>query len=351
MPEAVAEFSYTKLSLFETCPYRYYLRYVCGIEEPPTEALQVGKAVHGAISRLVGGERDIDYVVQEEIQKQPLLTFEKHFSEICEMVVNFASVFSTPPGSQLYSELYLERPIGEHKLVGYADLVQELPGEVVITDFKTGWKQYAAADTQQLGLYAWMARDRFPGKPVRVRLWWLRYRSGPQFEMEADADGAAAWAKRVIAEIEQVSRWRAELGYSRKEGSACAWCGVAASCLGVQLPEDEQDVQGLAGLALRLEACLEQVRALLKERVSAEGPVEVGGEVWDLYQRVSWKFRNVEAVYRLLANHVPDPFAYLKVDTQKITPLLEGRLGNDLQALGERVTTFYLAHKSAAARE
>jgi CRISPR/Cas system-associated exonuclease Cas4 (RecB family) len=342
----MAEFSFTRLSEFETCPYMYYLRYVCGIEEPPTEALQLGKAVHGAISRLLQGEHDINYVVEEEVKKQELLTLDKHFSEVYGMVDNFAACFAVPPGSRLFSELFLEKPLGDHKLIGYADLVQEMPGEVIITDFKTGWKQYEAEDTQQLALYAWMVRDKFPGKPVKARLWWLRYKRGPQVEVEVDADGAAAWAEKLIAQVEEAAAWPGDMGYSRNVGTACASCAFSGRCLGIHVPEDPSE---LAGLALRLEACLERVKALLKERVSAAGPVEIGGEVWDLYPRVSWKFDDVQAVYNFLAGCVRDPWKYLKVDTQKIAPLLKGELGEDLRALGEQFTTVYLGHKPLGA--
>jgi len=339
------QFSYSKLSMFETCPYRYYLRYVCGIPEPPTEALQVGTATHAAISRLLKGEIDIDLVVEEEIRKQDLLSLEKHFPEVLKMVQNFASAFVRPTGSQVATEMALERGLGKHTIIGFADLVCETPGQVIITDFKTGWKRYGAEDTQQLALYSWMVRERFPGKVIKARLWWLRYRRGLQVEVEVNADGAAAWAERLIGEIADAAQWPGDIGYSRNVGTACGPCPFAGDCLGIHVPDD---VRELAGLALRLEACLQRVKAALKKHVSAAGPVEIGGEVWDLYPRASWKFSDVRAVHEFLAEYVRDPWKYLKVDTQKIAPLLKGELGEDLRALGEEVKAVYLGHKPAA---
>lgn len=342
------QFSYTKLTSFETCPYRYYLHYVCGEKEPPTEALEIGTAVHASISRFLKGEARLDLVVQEEIQKTTLLNLDKHFPEVYGMVQNFTGSFTPSLGTNLFSEVFLEKPLGQHKVIGYADLVQETPEEVIITDFKTGWKQYEADDTMQLALYAWMLRDKYPEKPIKVRLWWLRYKRSPQVEVEVDTDKAVAWAQNVISRIEDAAGWPGDMGYDRKVGAACASCPFSTQCLGVHVPEDPSE---LAGLALRLEASLERVKAALKDCISSAGPVEVGGEVWDLYPRASWKFDDVKGVYDFLAGVVDDPWKYFKVDAQKIAPLLKGEFADDICALGEQVTTMYLGHKPAKEKE
>jgi CRISPR/Cas system-associated exonuclease Cas4 (RecB family) len=48
-------FSFSRLNLYETCPRRFYLKYVEGMEEPPTEAAELGKAVHRYIELVLHG--------------------------------------------------------------------------------------------------------------------------------------------------------------------------------------------------------------------------------------------------------------------------------------------------------
>ena len=42
-------FSFSRLSLYEICPYRFYKKYIQGYEEPTTYPLALGKGVHKAI--------------------------------------------------------------------------------------------------------------------------------------------------------------------------------------------------------------------------------------------------------------------------------------------------------------
>jgi len=47
--------SYSCPQLFWQCPYRYFLRYVKKLPEPPSEALELGKAVHSAVELIYAG--------------------------------------------------------------------------------------------------------------------------------------------------------------------------------------------------------------------------------------------------------------------------------------------------------
>src|SRR5690554_2038433 len=91
-------FSFSRLNLYETCPKKFYYRYVLKLPEPQTKPLALGKAVHKAIELLIKGEsfeeaikqgmiecdfhEEVTYEeVQDLVRKAPKLKgeTEKHF--------------------------------------------------------------------------------------------------------------------------------------------------------------------------------------------------------------------------------------------------------------------------------
>ena len=48
-------FSFSRLSLYETCPYRFYKKYIQGYKEPSSYPLALGKGVHKAIEDKIKG--------------------------------------------------------------------------------------------------------------------------------------------------------------------------------------------------------------------------------------------------------------------------------------------------------
>ena len=45
-------FSFSRLNLYKTCPYRFFKKYIEGYEEPITYPLALGKGVHKAIEKI-----------------------------------------------------------------------------------------------------------------------------------------------------------------------------------------------------------------------------------------------------------------------------------------------------------
>lgn len=136
------QWSFSRLSKYEQCPYAYYAKYVLGLEEKSTEALDLGKNVHEAIAN--------------RLLKQPLPKMNEEARQLTEKALRLFS------GEVLLVEEGFEVPItAEDTLRGFIDVVFS-PDTFSLTlwDWKTGWGQYSIQDKPwQLYLYVWAAQQ------------------------------------------------------------------------------------------------------------------------------------------------------------------------------------------------
>ena len=154
-------YSYSRVSLFEQCPYKYKLRYLDGLETLPTDdpksPLVLGHALHTGI------ERDCDAAIQEYFNAYPIIT-DEHLNEAYKL------------------EHWIPRvkkiiPAGEHEVkiinkdfIGFIDLVAPVPGEkrtVDIWDFKYSNNAASYLESPQLHLYKYFYEKVNPGYKVR----------------------------------------------------------------------------------------------------------------------------------------------------------------------------------------
>lgn len=334
-------FSFTRLTTYQTCPRRYFYRYVREVPEPPAKPLEFGKGLHTVLSGIILGTGQIDDLVKGVVAASELLDAADG-DEIKKMAGWFQKRFK--PAGPVRSECKLTRELEPGvEMIGYADLVEErFPS--CITDFKTQWDRYEPTDTKQLPLYAWMAAPEL-GPEIEARLWFTRYFKDPVRQAligPEEQERAAEWARGLVHEIMEASDLPGWAGFPERPGKPCGACGYADRCLEVEVPED---VREMAGLALRLERILEQVKTVVKDHVSAIGPVEVGGEYFGLYPKSSWKFRDIGAFFRIVSSAGEDPWEYVEVNPWKLKKLLGGPLGRALKAMGEEKQSSYFSHR------
>lgn len=224
--------SFTRLSCYADerygCPRRYYYRYVAGRDEPKTPALERGAAVHEVIATCL----------KEGISPGEALARVGgggSAGEFKDEILSLASGYldaerPTPPFR--VEEVVRAVLDGEEEFIGYVDLIEEGP-VLRLTDFKTSWHRYRPLDTWQLALYAWMAAETLGRKPVRVRLWFLRYRRRPAVEESVrpeNIQAALKWARQVIEQIRQAEGQPPHLGFPPRPGPACSDCGFSFIC-------------------------------------------------------------------------------------------------------------------------
>ena len=186
--------SYSAVSLYRSCPLKFYFRYVKGLsEESVSSSLVFGSAIHAAAEfhfreLLAGnGPPDPDALLAayhaEWTQRAPeSIRFNK--SETAASLTELAkktlaafqsSEIATPSGRIIGIEEELRGFTidGVPDLLARVDLLTETDDALVVTDLKTSrsrWSREQLEDSgEQLLLYHDLAREVIPGKPVRLQ--------------------------------------------------------------------------------------------------------------------------------------------------------------------------------------
>ena len=185
--------SFSALSLYQRCSLRYLFRYIEQLPEASVSAsLVFGRAVHRACEfhfreLLAGNESpELDVLLAEfndgweetpaEQISYPRTDTRDTLAHLADRVLTAfrASDIAKPRGHIVGVEEELRGKVidGAPELLARLDLLGESDGTLTITDFKTSksaWATDQATDSaEQLLLYSELARQRFPGMPIRL---------------------------------------------------------------------------------------------------------------------------------------------------------------------------------------
>ena len=185
--------SHSGIRLFQTCPLRFYFRYVEGLpEETISATLLLGSALHASVEfhfrQLLMGcpAPDLDVLLaafwqtwrSREVEtifypKGEDLDTVGHLAE--RMLRAFqASAFAHPKGTILAVEEEVRGPLlpGLPELLARVDLLVETKDVLLLSDFKTArtqWSRDQVLDSaDQLLLYSELVKDFADGKPLRL---------------------------------------------------------------------------------------------------------------------------------------------------------------------------------------
>lgn len=233
-------FSYSRLKLFEDCPYRWFLKYVERIEQDDVLPLMLGKAVHAAIESKMNGLSDKDALLNgwEEVD---YFDFDLHEYERLFQNANVQR------GEALNDNVEVERHFTIHldgddspRLQGYIDVIRTLFGAYEIIDWKTNRVIYEPMDNMQLALYAWAISKTHNVTDVTGTLFFLRFyrekRKSKLFrseEMESARKWALDIANAVTQGLDDYFNHDKPMGdcFPAKAHSGCATCPFADRCL------------------------------------------------------------------------------------------------------------------------
>ena len=185
--------SFSAIRTYQSCPLRYFFRYIAGLpEESVSASLVFGAAVHRAVEHhfrelLAGNEaptlielleayrmewrerdgsrvhfaKDDSEASLEKVGERILMAFREH-------------AVATPNGTILAVEETLRGAVipGLPDIFGKVDLIVETPSELQISDWKTSRSRWTAEQVEeaaeQLLLYSELASDFAPGKSIRI---------------------------------------------------------------------------------------------------------------------------------------------------------------------------------------
>jgi hypothetical protein len=195
-------FSFSRLSMFEKCPFRFHCKYVLEMEEGTTKPLALGKAVHKAIESMIAGSDLEEAVLDGWIEAE--MHNEVTHDEISGLVKN-APIYASIGEVETHFTLPLSGEPNAPLIQGYIDLIQ---GDKII-DWKTNWKPYAIEATKQLALYAWAFMSLKERSFVHGNLYFLRFPYMTERKIynrvinQIEADQARQWALKLGLEVEE----------------------------------------------------------------------------------------------------------------------------------------------------
>jgi len=242
--------SYSRISSFHDCPYRWYLRYICKVEETPRFFSSYGSFVHRLLEQYYKGEASKDDIYikfllsfSSEVQgpRPQESTVQKYISDAADYLRNLEPIPITP----LETEKGLAFNIGGIPFIGYIDFLGKTEDGLVIVDHKSRdlkprskRKQPTAKDKEldealrQLYLYAEAVRQEYGVFPSRLCFNCFRvdrFISEP-FNEETFKE-TVKWAEDTIHEIEDTNEFPPNLDYF-----GCHYiCGVSDECCYKQL--------------------------------------------------------------------------------------------------------------------
>lgn len=233
-------YSFSRLSLYETCPLRFYFKYVDEREEELTLPLALGSAVHKAIERILLGN-DLKNALLEGWMKVDYYPFDpKEYKElVLKAPVKQGDGLRKDKKVEFHFELPLSDDLLAPKIQGYIDYLEVIYGVYYITDWKTNRKKYAPMDTMQLPLYAWALSKIFKTNRVQGTLYFLRYFKNAKETMTftpEHMEKARKWALKLAEEIEEKLIFLS-LGdnptdlFPCKPSASCKHCPFSIACI------------------------------------------------------------------------------------------------------------------------
>lgn len=232
-------FSYSRLKLYETCPFRFYLKYVEGREEPVTKPLALGKAVHKAIELIIQGEAKDSAIIQglAESEFHPEVSVQE-----VKWLVERAPIREGMGKVETHFKLPLEDSPNSPVLQGFTDLYYYTGSEgvPVIVDWKTNRRPFDALKNHQLPLYAWALMKMKKVSSVIGYLYFLRFRQrNPDpyaLFTEENIEPSRQWAIKLAKEVEdkvflaEIFPDKRDSLFPPKPSSLCKFCPFVLEC-------------------------------------------------------------------------------------------------------------------------
>ena len=167
------QFSHSRLECFESCPFKFQLRYINQIgtipSDDPASPLILGHALHTGI------EQGVEAGVNEYLMAYPVIT-DSHINEQIKLEYWIPRVRAL-----IHPEAEFEVPLYDPDFVGFIDLLtpalgfhdQPMPGLYDLVDFKYASSASRYAESEQLHLYKYYFEKQNPGKFIRNLTYWV----------------------------------------------------------------------------------------------------------------------------------------------------------------------------------
>lgn len=229
------QLSYSKLSTFLDCGWRYKLRYVNRVPTKPKPYFRFGSVLHAVLGRFYlypgEGTPDLDVLlslyneVWPPAEDRSQLNRDKGERILREYYHRNIEEWRPP----VYAECVFNVPIGRHTLTGVFDRVdQHEDGSIEVVDYKAQRRmptQEELDEDLQLSLYA-LAFEQMAGRiPDRLSMYHLR--ENRKVSTTRSEEQVSEVREKVLDVGDRMSKGS---GLVPVENRECRWCDYVSYC-------------------------------------------------------------------------------------------------------------------------
>lgn len=224
--------SYSRLSSYSACPYRFYLEYVFGFRPPLNAQMSFGSSLHLALEGLYSLRKprpSLDELFQFYLQRwlpygyrskeEQSRYFEEGLVILREYYRKNILQFRTAMATELRFQVELEGV----NFTGIIDRVDGNQEAYTLLDYKTS-RHEDYLDSLQLPLYHLALEERFGHPPDDLYYYFLREQE--QAHLPAGDDKLAEALEALVRVAEGINRGR----FEPKKGPRCRTCDFRKFC-------------------------------------------------------------------------------------------------------------------------
>ncbi len=246
-PQLLETLSPSRASDFKQCPQLFKFKAIDKIETPPTIYQARGTTAHLALQRLFDDaaaartpDRLFDLFREAWLELKPI-EFPELFTDQADerqwgieslgILANYFGVEDPTLLEPLERELDMLEPLGDMTIRGILDRMEEVDGDLVITDYKTGTappERYAIPAFFALKIYALLIKRRTGRTPARLKLMYL---NGPTvYEIPITEPQLDAMERQLEALWSAINRAISGNHFPPRPGKLCDWCSYQDIC-------------------------------------------------------------------------------------------------------------------------
>ncbi len=257
----MAQYSHSKLSTFEQCPYKYKLKYIDKIIPEIEKSIEahLGTCVHETLEwiyqevlkkKIPSLDDSILYYTEKWTSENPeeclIVKKEQTCRDYFEKGIKFIIDYYTKNHPFNDGTLELEKEvrikIGENSIVGYIDRLVENKEtfEIEIHDYKTANSlptQEKMDGDRQLALYSIAIKEIF-GKEKKVKLIWHYLAHNTDIISRRTNEQLEELKQEIIELIKKIEN---TTNFPKCESILCNWCEYKNICCGKNKEETEKE--------------------------------------------------------------------------------------------------------------